>query len=119
MINLIWIYLIKNKIIKYLIIFIILIYLIIYYLKIRTINRKIKDLEKQNNKVKYLTVGTLAEKIGEVLSNYGFFVKSFDNNKDVACYILENLDKSNTIFLKASRSMKFEQILEEIKKRDI
>lgn len=76
-------------------------------------------LAKQNNKVKYLTVGTLAEKIGEVLSNYGFFVKSFDNNKDVACYILENLDKSNTIFLKASRSMKFEQILEEIKKRDI
>ena len=46
-------------------------------------------------------------------------LKSFDNNKDVACYILENLDKSNTIFLKASRSMKFEQILEEIKKRDI
>lgn len=76
-------------------------------------------LAKQNKKVKYLTVGNLAEKIGETLSNYGFDVKSFDNNEDVACYILENLNKSNTIFLKASRSMKFEQILEEIKKRDI
>lgn len=76
-------------------------------------------LAKQNKKVKYLTVGNLAEKIGEVLTNYGFDVKSFDNNEDVACYILENLNKSNTIFLKASRSMKFEQILEEIKKRDI
>ncbi len=76
-------------------------------------------LAKQNKKVKYLTVGNLAKKIGEVLSNYGFDVKSFDNNEDVACYILENLNKSNTIFLKASRSMKFEQILEEIKKRDI
>ena len=40
---------IKNKTIKYLIIFIIPIYLIIYYLKIRTINKKIKELEKQNN----------------------------------------------------------------------
>lgn len=76
-------------------------------------------LAKQNKKAKYLTVGSLAKKIGEVLAEYGFDVKYFDKNEDVACYILENLNNSNTIFLKASRSMKFEQILEEIKKRDI
>ncbi len=71
-----------------------------------------------NPNVTYLTVGILASEIGKVLKSKGFKVKSFNNNTDVSCYILENLNNSYTIFLKASRSMKFEQILENLKKRD-
>ena len=58
-----------------------------------------------NHNVKYLTVGTFASEIA----------KTFDNNKDVSCYIVENLNNSNTIFLKASRAMKLEEIIENIK----
>lgn len=76
-------------------------------------------LSKLNSNVKYLTVGNLAKEIGDILTSKNFDVTSFDTNEQVACYILENLDNRYTIFLKASRSMQFEQILEEIKKRDI
>ena len=76
-------------------------------------------LSTLNKNVKYLTVGNLAKEIGNILTVKDIDVISFETNEQVACYILENLDNSNTIFLKASRSMKFEQILEEIKKRDI
>ena len=68
-----------------------------------------------NKYVKYILVGKLAEYIGRPLETAGFEVKYFDNNEQAALYIVENLDKSNTIFLKASRSMKFEEILEKIK----
>lgn len=76
-------------------------------------------LAELNKNVTYLTVGNLASEIGKVLYDNGFKVKSFNNNTEVSCYILENLNNSYTIFLKASRSMKFEQILENLKKRDI
>ncbi|MBD5401939.1 UDP-N-acetylmuramoyl-tripeptide--D-alanyl-D-alanine ligase [bacterium] len=69
-----------------------------------------------NQNVKYITIGNLAKHIGEELSLKGFEVKNFDNNSDTARYILANLDNSYTIFLKASRSMKFEEILENIKR---
>ena len=72
-----------------------------------------------NKKVKYITVGDLAKELGLELREKGFDVNNFDSNDEVSCYILDNLNKSNTIFLKASRSMKFEQILENLKKRDI
>ena len=68
-----------------------------------------------NPNVKYLTVGAYASEIAKVLKNSGFETKEFANNKDVSCYIVENLDNSNTIFLKASRAMKFEEIIENIK----
>ena len=73
-------------------------------------------LANLNNNVKYLTVGNLAKEIGEVLTLKNIDVTSFDANSQVACYILENLNNSYTIFLKASRSMEFEQILEDIKR---
>ena len=76
-------------------------------------------LAKLDINVKYLTVGNLAKEIGKILTIKNIDVTSFETNEQVACYILENLDNSYTIFLKASRSMQFEQILEEIKKRDI
>lgn len=76
-----------------------------------------KFLSKVTNKnVKYLTIGNLAKEIGEELSAHGFEVCNFNSNKDAACYILENFNNNYTIFLKASRSMKFEEIIEETKR---
>lgn len=65
--------------------------------------------------VKFLTVGNLAEYIGEELLKYGFDVKHFEDNIATSRYILDNLNAGITIFLKASRSMKFEEIIENLK----
>lgn len=72
-------------------------------------------LSSINKYVKYVLVGKLARHIGTPLEMEGFEVEYFDNNEQASVYIVEKLDKSNTIFLKASRSMEFEQILEKIK----
>ena len=61
--------------------------------------------------IKFLTVGHLAEKIGESLEKQGIFVRNFATNLDVARYVLENIKDGSTIFLKASRAMKFEEII--------
>ena len=75
-----------------------------------------KYLSSFSKYVKYILVGKLARYIGKALETESFEVKYFDTNEQVALYIIENLNKSNTIFLKASRAMKFEEILEKIKK---
>ena len=63
----------------------------------------------------FITVGNLALHIGEELEKKGFSVRHFDNNIETSRYILENVDVGTTIFLKASRSMKFEEIIENLK----
>lgn len=73
-------------------------------------------LSKLNKKVKYLTVGKLSKEIAKTLISNGFDAKSFDGIEDVTCYILDNLNNGNTILLKASRAMKFENIIEQVKK---
>ncbi len=74
-------------------------------------------LVNQNYKnVKFITIGNLAAEIGTVLGRAGYQVKSFRENSEASCYILDNLDVGNTIFLKASRSMKFEEIIEGLKR---
>ena len=60
---------------------------------------------------RFLTVGEYAKEIGEVLENSAGFVKNFENNEEVSKYIIDNIDVGTTIFLKASRSMKFEEII--------
>ena len=69
-----------------------------------------------NSKVKYLLVGDLAFEIGKALEKSGCETKYFNNNSEVSCYILENLNADSTIFLKASRAMKFEEIIENVKR---
>lgn len=73
----------------------------------------------KGKKILFLVVGELAQYIGDELLNYGFEVEYFKNNIETSCYILDNLHEGNTIFLKASRSMKFEEILEELKNREV
>jgi UDP-N-acetylmuramoyl-tripeptide--D-alanyl-D-alanine ligase len=69
--------------------------------------------------VKFLVVGNLAKKIGEELENSGFDVKYFGNNIETSRYILDNINEGSTIFLKASRAMKFEEIITNIKEEII
>ncbi|MBO6087685.1 UDP-N-acetylmuramoyl-tripeptide--D-alanyl-D-alanine ligase [bacterium] len=63
----------------------------------------------------FITVGNLALYIGEELEKNGFDVKHFEDNIETSRYILDNVNIGTTIFLKASRSMKFEEIIENIK----
>ena len=71
------------------------------------INKKNKPLPK------ILTVGTLAKEISDEIKVC--FTKNFGNNTDVSRYILDNIEVGTTIFLKASRSMRFEEIVENLK----
>ena len=80
----------------------------------RQVGEYISRISPEN--VKFLTVGNLAEEIAEALALKGFEPISFDTNEQAARYIVENLHDDYTIFLKASRSMKFEQILEYVKR---
>ena len=76
----------------------------------REVGKFLSKLKQKN--VKFLTVGHLALEIGKELENSGFYVKSFENTETAARYILDNLNAGCTIFLKASRAMKFEKIIE-------
>ena len=61
-----------------------------------------------------LTVGNLAKEINNAISNE-INKKHFENTRDVSLYILDNIDRRYTIFLKASRSEKFEDIIKYLK----
>ncbi len=67
---------------------------------------------KQN--VNVITVGKLANEITKVLNKNGIFSKNFENNLQTSLYILDNVKIGTTIILKASRSMKFEEIIERV-----
>ncbi|MFI3300220.1 MAG: UDP-N-acetylmuramoyl-tripeptide--D-alanyl-D-alanine ligase [Candidatus Gastranaerophilales bacterium] len=64
------------------------------------------------NNVKFITIGNLAREIAISLVNSSVEVISFDKVEDATCYIVENLYIGTTIFLKASRAMRFEAIIE-------
>lgn len=59
-----------------------------------------------------LTLGELAKNIQPQKLN----TKHFDNKKDLVDFMRNNLPKGSNILLKASRFMKFEEIIEEISK---
>lgn len=59
---------------------------------------------------KFITVGNLSKNIANALKE-SFEVKSFDTNKEAAEFLKNNIEKGSNIFLKASRSMKFEEII--------
>lgn len=60
-----------------------------------------------------LSVGKLSKNITDEITN--FKTEHFDTITEVCAYIKSNIDFESTIFLKASRSMKFEQIIEGLK----
>lgn len=61
---------------------------------------------------KFLTVGTLSRNIASALKD--FDVTSVDSNKDAA-EVLRHMPANSNVFLKASRSMKFEEIINYLK----
>lgn len=65
----------------------------------------------ETKNARFFTVGEYAKEIGEVLEKSAGFVKNFENNDEVSKYIIDNVDVGTTIFLKASRTMKFEEII--------
>lgn len=65
--------------------------------------------------IKLLTVGVLARHIAR---NATLESIEFENNESCAQYIADNVPKGTTILLKASRSMKFEQIIEMVENYD-
>lgn len=65
--------------------------------------------------VEVITVGKLANEITIELNKNNIPSKNFDDNLQTSRYILDNAKKGTTIILKASRSMKFEQILNNLK----
>jgi len=73
------------------------------------------DKLNENNHVKIITVGDLAEEIAKKLKEKGIETMSFCENNQAANYIKNNVEKDNTIFFKASRAMKFEEIIDGIR----
>ncbi len=113
LINLIWMFLIKNNSIKYLIIFTIPIYLIIYYLKINKINKKIKELEKQNNnniENNENEINKLKNQLNLLNNNSEIMQKEIEQEKNKNIYLL-NIEKQK-IFDKYSDIFNIEEINE-------
>lgn len=81
-------------------------------------HKQIGEFINKKNKThpKILTVGELSKNITDMISVC--FTKNFENNKEISRYILDNIEIGTTIFLKASRSMKFEEILTHLKGDD-
>ena len=61
---------------------------------------------------KIYSVGTLSKNITKAIKNIN--AEHFDNIEQIITEIKQNVDKNSIIFLKASRSMKFENIIEQI-----
>lgn len=63
-----------------------------------------------------ITVGKKAELIAESVKNINIKIKVCLNNKEASDYLKKNISGKSIILLKASRSMKFEEIAEELQK---
>lgn len=64
---------------------------------------------------KVITVGTLTKEITDEINKKSVRSVNFLTNEEAAKYILDNVPSGTTIVLKASRAMKFEQIVEILK----
>lgn len=68
-----------------------------------------------SSNTKILTVGDLAKHISNNIKTG--FTKNFNSNDEVSDYILNNIEKGATIFFKASRSMKLEEIISNLRNK--
>jgi len=75
-------------------------------------HKQIGEFLSQYSDIQLYTVGNLARHIAR---NTTISSMEFENNELCAHYIAKNAPKGATILLKASRSMKFEQILDRLK----
>lgn len=70
---------------------------------------------KVTPKTMVLTVGELSKEISKKITNC--VTKNFENITQAAEYILKNKNIGNILFFKASRSMKFEEMINKIKEK--
>ena len=75
-------------------------------------NTSFTEFLSQYEGIELYTIGNLARHIAR---NTTLKSSQFENNEQCADYIAQNAPKNATILLKASRSMKFEQIIEKLK----
>ena len=75
-------------------------------------HKQIGEFLSQYDDIELYTVGNLARHIAR---NTTLKSKEFENNEQCAEFIAQNAPKGATILLKASRSMKFESIIEKLK----
>ena len=74
----------------------------------------INNHKKLDNASTVITIGKLSKSISEQIKNCK--AVNFEDNAGAVNYIQKNIPKNSKLFLKASRSMKFENIIEELKK---
>jgi len=79
----------------------------------KELGRYINEKENLNKNCTVLSVGNLSKNITDEITK----VKTchFGDIESSISYIKDNIDKNSILFLKASRSMKFEQIIEKLK----
>lgn len=79
----------------------------------------VENLTDKTNKdyecINIITIGKLSNEITKKLKENGIFSENFDSNLQTSRYILDNVKFGTTIVLKASRSMKLEEIIQIIK----
>ena len=78
----------------------------------KELGQYINNKTNLNPNTKIITIGTLSKNITDAISKCE--TKHFDSIENAIPYIKENIKSSMTLFLKASRSMKFERIIEEL-----
>ena len=57
----------------------------------------------------------MAKEIAQKALQHNINAVALDNNSQAVRYILDNVEKHTTIFLKASRAMKFEEVVNGLK----
>ena len=77
------------------------------------LGKYINEKENLPQNAKIISIGKLSKNITENIDRC--FTKHFDIKEEAVNYIRENINKNSILFLKASRSMKFEQIIELLK----
>lgn len=80
-------------------------------------HKEIGEFLQNYDDFELITVGSLSKYIAKGLSSKSdkeYKINSFDTNIEAAKYILENIPAGTTMLFKASRSMKFEEIIKEL-----
>jgi UDP-N-acetylmuramoyl-tripeptide--D-alanyl-D-alanine ligase len=78
----------------------------------RELGEYINSKNNLNPKTKIISIGTLSKNITDAIDKCE--THHFSSIEDVVPYIKENINPPVTLFLKASRSMKFERIIEQL-----
>lgn len=81
-------------------------------------HKEVAEYARKNNIDFLMTVGEFNEAYKEGYNN-NFDFKEFDTIEDAANFIINNLKEEDVILVKASRSMKFEYIVNKLKDKNI